>query len=113
MNKTVLTQNSVQLKRTSQVIIDEALFIYEVDLEDGIIHDDIIGKNGFNYTKDAGLSAPCTIDDFNTKSYQINQCIGIISYDKDTQNLEQMIDFADNSMYKAKSLGKNQSFCLD
>lgn len=100
MNKTVLTQNSVQLKRTSQVIIDEALFIYEVDLEDGIIHDDIIGKNGFNYTKDAGLTSPCTIDDFNTKSYQKNQCIGITSYDKDTQPItcKKLLNAFENGM---------------
>lgn len=59
--------------RVTEVYLKKALYYYDFDLESGILEKDIIGKDGTNYTKRLGLSAPCTFNELMENSYSNNQ----------------------------------------
>lgn len=52
--------------------LQDAAYTYRFDVTTGIIEHDIIDKTGYNFTKAAGLSSPCTFDEMIKRSFTGN-----------------------------------------
>lgn len=59
-----------------EVYLKKALYYYDFDLNTGIVKEDIVGKNGENYTKQLGLTSPCSFDELLDKAYD-EECFGV------------------------------------
>lgn len=53
------------------LIGDDACYTYKFDVTADTIEEDIIDKNGYNYTTAAGLSSPCSFDEIIRRSFDI------------------------------------------
>ena len=62
MSKTTSDSESYQSKLT-EVLLADAYYTYELDVTTGMIMKDIIGRDGYNYTKSAKFASPCRFDD--------------------------------------------------
>lgn len=45
------------------ILTKNAIYTYEFDVTTGIIPEDIVDKNGINYTKELGMKSPCRFDE--------------------------------------------------
>lgn len=53
----------------NEVYLQKALYYYDFDMEDGIVHKDIIDKYGRNHTEALGLKSPCSFDELMNRAY--------------------------------------------
>lgn len=56
-------------EKVSEILYNKTLYHYDFDLITGIIDDDIVDKDGNNYTHELGLVSPCTFDEMMVRSY--------------------------------------------
>lgn len=59
-------------QRITEIFLENALYCYDFDLESGIIERDIIDCEGYNYTKELGLTSPCSFDALLERSYDVS-----------------------------------------
>lgn len=77
--------------------LQDAAYTYRFDVTTGIIEHDIIDRNGYNFTKAAGLSSPCTFDEMIKRSFTGNFLN--IEYTMETTVKELSSDFLRRSYY--------------
>lgn len=68
MSKTTSDSESYQSKLT-EVLLADAYYTYELDVTTGMIMKDIIGRDGYNYTKSAKFVSPCRFDDMVQRAF--------------------------------------------
>jgi len=49
--------------RINEIYLKRALYFYDFDLKDGMVKKDIVDINGVNYTRELGLTSPCSFDE--------------------------------------------------
>lgn len=54
----------MQAEKILKAMTSNAKYAYEFDVTDGLIQQDIIGSDGINYTKIAGLTSPFSYDEY-------------------------------------------------
>lgn len=59
-------------KEITNIFLNRCIYYYDFDLITGIVDQDIIDKEGNNYTEQLGLSSPCTFDELMERSYDEN-----------------------------------------
>lgn len=53
----------------NKIYLERAVYHYDFDLVTGIVENDIVDKNGINYTQKLGLTSPCSFDELIARSY--------------------------------------------
>ena len=49
--------------KLAEILLTDAYYTYELDVTTGMIMKDIVGRDGYNYTKSAQFASPCLFDD--------------------------------------------------
>lgn len=57
------------MNQIMDIFLANALYYFDFDLETGIVENDIIDRNGINYTKRVGLTAPCSFDEIASRTF--------------------------------------------
>lgn len=68
MDQTPMNDKSYQSKLT-KVLMADAYYTYELDVTTGMIEHDIIGCDGFNYTKAIALTSPSSFDEMVQRAF--------------------------------------------
>ena len=53
---------NLQESRLLEALTRNSLYTYEFDVSTGLVEEEIIAKNGVNFTKILGLTVPCSFD---------------------------------------------------
>ena len=59
----------MQENRLLQALTQNSLYTYEFDVTEGVVEEEIINRNGVNFTKILGLEAPCSFDALMEKAF--------------------------------------------
>ena len=61
--------NTESDSRFLEAFLEDAYYTYSFDLNEGIVKEDIISKDGLNFTKAMGLESPCSFDEIIEKAF--------------------------------------------
>lgn len=102
-------------KKLSDILLADAMYTYVFDVTTGIIEDDIVSKEGMNYTKAYGLTSPCLFDEIIRRSfskkylqveYTLDSSVHELScaelshaFETDKRRIEAKVYLADNHRY--------------
>lgn len=59
----------MKIENIMEALTKDALYTYEFDVTTGVVGQEIVGKDGFNYTEALGLNAPCSFDEMVKRSF--------------------------------------------
>ena len=60
----------MKIENIMEALTKDALYTYEFDVTTGVVEQEIIGKDCFNYTQALGLKAPCFFDEMVKRSFE-------------------------------------------
>ena len=100
---------NTQENRLVQALTRNSLYTFEFDVSIGLVEEEIVDRNGVNFTKILGLSVPCSFDAMMERAFgQALECRYTSESSITTLSRQALLDAFAEDVEESRSAGMNE-----